>query len=450
MAASSITVHTPVAAPASEQPAIDPDESVLHRQQRLRKISRRLILETSVRSALLALFWFLLSRVVGQEFAACRLHVAGLLFIFIIVPGIVYKLSHWIEARSSVADMWAFGKLTFNQISHMLASRNAVQDQLAESRLFFDVMHNQIGDSLAESEREVTMVIEQIGALNSRSVEKRSHITRSIQSSNALRESTQQRVESNREVIAALEMQLDVQNSEMQSNFERIQGMAGEVRSLTPLIKVITSIAQQTSLLALNAEIEAARAGAAGRGFGVVAIEVRKLSVLATQAAADIATKINSTSKRVDSEVSVAKSALQQYNASSAMQDLMAALGTMQNEFTENCALLLDVISEVDTGYAESIECLSDALGHIQFQDVLRQRMEHVQQTLFEVRDHMLTLVDKLRDPHWDGQLDRTFTQLLAAHLDQYRMASQTVTHLAVAGGGHAATQEARPAIELF
>jgi methyl-accepting chemotaxis protein len=450
MAASSITAHAPLAAYAPELPADDPDESVLHRQQRLRKISRRLFLETFVRSVLLVVFWLLLSDVVGPGFAACRLRIAELVFTFIVVPGLLYKLSHWSQARRSVADMWAFGKLTFNQISHMLASRNSVQAQLAESRPYFDVMHNQIGDSLAESEREVTKVIEKIGDLNSRSAEKRSHISRSIQSGNALRESTQQRVESNREIIAALEMQLEVQNSEMQANFERIEGMAGEVRSLTPLIKVITSIAQQTSLLALNAEIEAARAGSAGRGFGVVAIEVRKLSVLATQAAADIATRINSTSKRVDSEVSDAKAALMQFNSNSALHDLIAALGVMQREFTDNCNLLIEVITEVDTGYAESIECLSDALGHIQFQDVMRQRMEHVQQALTEVRDYMLMLVEKLHDPHWDGQLDQTFTQLLAAHLDQYRMASQTITHMAVAGGGHASTKEAHPAIELF
>jgi methyl-accepting chemotaxis protein len=345
--------------------------------------------------------------------------------------------------------MWAFGDKSFHQISHQLASSNAVRGQLAESRPYFDVMHNQIGDSMTESERQVSQVIQQIGTLSTQSAEKREHIGRSVESSNALRESTSQRVQNNREIIAALQMQLEVQSSEMQSNFERIEAMAGEVRELNPLIKVITSIAQQTSLLALNAEIEAARAGSAGRGFGVVAIEVRKLSVLATQAASDIALKINSTSKRVDTEVLDAKSALQQFNSNQAMHDLITALENMQEEFSSNCALLLNVISEVDAGYEDTIRCLSEALGHIQFQDVMRQRMEHVQDALAEVRNYLLMLAGKLEDPDWEGQLDQTFSQLLAAHLNQYRMASQAVTHLAVSGGAARADSQ-RPAIELF
>jgi methyl-accepting chemotaxis protein len=292
-------------------------------------------------------------------------------------------------------------------------------------------------------------VIEQIGMLNAQASEKRAHINRSIQSGKALTESTHERVESNREVIAALEMQLHEQNAEMRSNFERIEGLAGEVRALTPLIKVITSIAQQTSLLALNAEIEAARAGSAGRGFGVVAFEVRKLSVLSTQAASDIATKINSTCKRVDTELAESKVSLEQYESNTGMQNLVLGLSDMQQEFTKNGQLLLDVISEVDANYAESIDRLSEALGHIQFQDVMRQRMEHVQAALMEMRDHMLMLTAELEDPCWDGQLDTTFKQLLAAHLVQYRMASQIVTHLTVSGSV-ADIDNGRPPIELF
>ncbi len=416
---------------------------------RLRRIRRRLVTHTVLGCICDTALWLVLCWRLGTPFAPFRAEIGILMFFVLIVPLLITEWRNWVEARAAVAEMTAFAHLEFSEISHLFKCGAILKDDVCDSSLYINVLHDQIGDSLTESEREVIAVIEQIHHLIESSNAQKEKIAHTVQNSRELSESIHLRFQGNQEMIGAIGMHLQEQNSAMLSNLERIRTLAGEVCALTPLIKVITSIAQQTNLLALNAEIEAVRAGEAGQGFGVVALEVRKLAERSTKAAADISTKIQRTCRHVDQELTEAEESLAQHLGKTEMSHLIDGLMAMQTEFSHNGEQLLNVISDVESNYEKTVGGFTKALGHIQFQDVMRQRMNQVQSALVEMREQLQKLANFLGDSTWDGRLDRTFQTILAAHLDHYKMASQTATHLAVAGGA-SKDDHSRPAIELF
>ncbi|MBF8721785.1 methyl-accepting chemotaxis protein [Pseudomonas guariconensis] len=88
-----------------------------------------------------------------------------------------------------------------------------------------------------------------------------------------------------------------------QKSAEQISALAGELTGIEEVLAVIQGVAEQTNLLALNAAIEAARAGEAGRGFAVVADEVRALAHRTQQSTRTIENMMSRTRTSADSAV---------------------------------------------------------------------------------------------------------------------------------------------------
>ena len=91
--------------------------------------------------------------------------------------------------------------------------------------------------------------------------------------------------------------------NEAESTNAQITGLAEAAQKIGDVVELIRNIAGQTNLLALNATIEAARAGEAGRGFSVVASEVKSLAVQTAKATEDISAQILSVQESTGSAV---------------------------------------------------------------------------------------------------------------------------------------------------
>jgi methyl-accepting chemotaxis protein len=143
----------------------------------------------------------------------------------------------------------------------------------------------------------------------------------------------------------------------------RMEELGKQSEQISNIVSVIKGIADQTNLLALNAAIEAARAGEQGRGFAVVADEVRMLAQRTTQSTSEISSMIGLILSGTSDAVGQMGTGVVQVNQG---VELAAQAGSAIAEIQQSFKQVLSVIEQISLSLNEQNAASQEVAGHIE------------------------------------------------------------------------------------
>lgn len=195
-------------------------------------------------------------------------------------------------------------------------------------------------------------------------LEEAEEIANQANQATALSISTNEKIEKGSVYVENTVSQMNLIQSTVEETADSLQLLASRTTEIVNILKLVQDISDQTNLLALNAAIEAARAGEAGKGFAVVADEVKKLSEQTKQSVSDI----SRIAAEIENDTTTTVSSIQQvkdrvntgitisHDTKATFDEILTIIGQVQDQVNEITAVSDSIQSKMESVSEQSLE----------------------------------------------------------------------------------------------
>jgi methyl-accepting chemotaxis protein len=325
------------------------------------------------------------------------------------------------------------------------AKASVVTGELGHYQKLLGILRDQIANVSVETEGAALDILTRLNEIDRHIRDMISFLSQTDISDRMadLMDRTEAQMAKNRHLLEEFRESCNHAGIESQERLSEVQDM---VAGLNRIVGQVRDISRQTNMLAINAAIEATRAGEVGKGFAVVASEVKQLSRDSDKAAVDIQGGIS----RLQDAISDTLQTMVRKRLEAEGKALDVISGSISG-LTENLDRLLTHQRGVLMKVQEASEMIAHPIlaliGSIQFQDVTRQELQHVSQAMELVAHHSEQLSAFLQghcNDHEPESIQSAITELMA----DYVMSQQRNIHNASISGGE--VEDKGLLIELF
>jgi len=226
-----------------------------------------------------------------------------------------------------------------------------------------------------------------------------------------------------------LKKRADAGQSQMTDTLQAIQSISQAAQAIQELIAVINGIASQTNLLAMNAAIEAAHAGEAGRGFSVVADEIRKLAEQSARNAKEVGANLRKIADSITSTKNVADETGKTFgtivrevsNLTNGLTEILQAMEEITIGSNQVMGSLLDLKRDGED-VTEKADAIAEQVGS--FRSTIDQTADLTRETragISDIADAMSEISSSLVLVAEAGERNKDLVSILKEGLDRYK-----------------------------